>query len=133
MFLLRVVAVWFLLMCTEVAQGTLRALYLAPLTGDLRSRQIGTGTGTALFLIVVCRMAGWLRAESPRRKLLAGSMWVLLTITFELGVGQYFRSWDDLLRDYDLTRGGLLPLGLAVLALSPWIAARLRRQGHPAR
>jgi hypothetical protein len=34
------------------------------------------------------------------------------------------RTWDQLAQDYRLAQGGLLPLGMLVLLLSPLIAAR---------
>jgi hypothetical protein len=36
-------------------------------------------------------------------------------------------SWSRLAEDYDVAHGGLLPFGLALLFLSPWLACRLRR------
>jgi hypothetical protein len=55
-------------------------------------------------------------------------MWLALTLAFEFGLGRAFgRPWNVMLADYDLSRGGLLSIGRVVLALSPWIAARIRR------
>jgi hypothetical protein len=51
-----------------------------------------------------------------------------MALAFEFGLGRTLgRSWDALLADYDLTRGGLLSIGMVLLALSPWIAARRRQ------
>ncbi len=71
-------------------------------------------------------VAVWLRADNTKSLLLVGVVWLALTLGFELGIGLLFRSWDDLLSDYDIVHGGLLPFGLVVLALAPWIAAKMR-------
>ena len=127
---LRALAVWLVLISVEIVHGTLRTLWLAPHVGDFRSRQIGVFTGSILILVVAYLFARWLHADSTKSLLLIGLTWLALTVCFELGVGRLFRSWEDLMSDYDILHGGLLPLGLIVLALSPWISARLRqRQG----
>jgi hypothetical protein len=57
-----------------------------------------------------------------------GFLWVVLTVGFELGFGRLVldSSWDRLASDYDLRDGGLLPIGLLVMASSPWLATRIR-------
>jgi len=40
-----------------------------------------------------------------------------------LGIG---RSWQDGMSDFEIWKGGLLPIGLVVLMLAPLIAAKLR-------
>ena len=49
-------------------------------------------------------------------------------VLFELAFGRLVigASWQRLWSDFNLLEGGLFPVGLAVLALSPLIAARLR-------
>lgn len=127
---LRALAVWLVLISVEILHGTLRALWLTPHVGEFRSRQIGVFTGSILILTVAYLFSRWLHADSTKPLLLIGLAWLALTVCFELGAGRLFRSWDDLMSDYDIFHGGLLPLGLIVLALSPWISARLRqRQG----
>jgi hypothetical protein len=36
-------------------------------------------------------------------------------------------SWREILIDYDLLHGGMMPLGLLAMALTPWT---VRRLGH---
>ena len=52
----------------------------------------------------------------------------VLTVAFEAALGTLLGlSAQRLLADYDVTAGGFMAFGLAVMLLSPWIAARLRR------
>ena len=125
----RAVAVWLVLMGAEVAHGVLRTLYLAPLVGDLRARQIGVLVGSALILIIARVAAPWLRARTSRAQLLVGGVWLVLTLVFELVLGLVLGySWERTASDYDVLRGGLLPFGLVVLALAPRLAARWHRR-----
>jgi hypothetical protein len=124
--LLRAVAVWLVLIGAEVAHGVLRTLYLTPRVGDLRARQIGVFIGSALILIIARLAARWLRARTGRAQLLVGGVWLALTLFFEVALGLVVLgySWERVSSDYDIRRGGLLPFGLVVLALAPWLTAR---------
>jgi hypothetical protein len=124
MLLVRAIAVWLLLMAVEVVHGIARSLLLAPLVGDFRARQIAVATGSLLILLMTTATIRWMRADTTRRLLAIGMLWVVLTLAFEVGVGRFVAgySWDRIASDYDLVKGGLLPLGLAVMALSPLLA-----------
>jgi hypothetical protein len=124
----RALLVWLLMMVIETIHGVLRNLLLVPLVGDLRARQLGVFIGSALILGVAVLLIDWIRPSSISDLLVIGAMWLALTLSFEFGLGHALgRPWSALVADYDLTRGGLLSIGMVVLALSPWIAARIRQ------
>jgi hypothetical protein len=124
----RALLVWLLMMVIETIHGVLRNLLLVPLVGDLRARQLGVFIGSALILGIAVLLIDWIRPSSIRDLLVIGAMWLALTLSFEFGLGHALgRPWSALVADYDLTRGGLLSIGMVVLALSPWIAARIRQ------
>jgi hypothetical protein len=56
-------------------------------------------------------------------------MWLVLMLGFEIGFGYFFMgySWERIGSDYNLLRGGLLPIGMVVLTAAPLIAAKVRR------
>jgi hypothetical protein len=60
--------------------GTLRAIFLVPVVGDFRSRQIGVFTGSVLTMIVAYASVLWLDAATRKSLLLAGLLWRMLTI-----------------------------------------------------
>ena len=124
----RAFAVWLLVMAVEFVHGTARWIFLRPHVGDFRSGQIGVFTGTPLILLVVYFCEPWLRACNTER-LGIGLFWVALTLAFEFSFGHYLahRSWESLGAEYNLLHGGLMPIGLAVFALSPWMMSKLRR------
>jgi hypothetical protein len=120
----RAALVWLLLVIAEIAHGTVRALWLAPLVGDFRSRQIGVFTGSCLILLLVWSTQRWIGFRSQRQRIATGIAWMLAMLSFELGAGHYAfgRPWPHLLADFDPTQGGFLALGMLVLAMAPWIA-----------
>ena len=128
MFLLRAFAVWLVIMCIEVVHGTLRTLFLAPLVGDFRARQISVLTASLLILSVAFLFVRWIRADTTSSLLIVGLVWLLLTLLFEMCLGRFILglSWERLLSDYDIRHGGLMPFGVVALMLAPLMAAKLR-------
>ena len=128
MALRRKLLAWCAIMLAESVHGTLRELLLAPRIGSLPARQLAVFTGTALVFAITWALARWMALRSRRESLATGLAWVVLTIAFEIGLGRlvFGLGWPRILEDYDPARGGLMGLGLAAMALSPWLAARLR-------
>lgn len=125
----RALAVWLVIITAEIVHGILRAIALVPYVGEFRSNQIGVLTGSALILAISCLTIRWMGPNSRMILLLIGLGWAVLTVAFEVLFGRFVMglSWERLAADYHLLNGGLLPLGLMFLAISPWLAARLRR------
>jgi hypothetical protein len=126
---LRALIVWLLLMGAEVIHGTLRTLFLIPVVGDYKSRQIGVFTGSIIILAIAFLSIRWIGVRSTGSLLAIGFAWLCLTLIFEIGLGRFVfgHSWERLGEDFNIIEGGLLPIGLMVLLFSPLIAARFRR------
>ena len=119
---------WLCIIAVEVLHGIARTAFLAPVVGDLRARQIAVLTGSILILIVAASFIRWIRPAHSGEALQVGIVWLVLTLAFEVGFGRYVvhAPWSRILADYDLFRGGLLPIGLCVLTAAPLIAAKYR-------
>ena len=117
-----------MIILVETVHGVLRTALLAPLVGDFPARQIGVFIGSLLILTIAYLSIRWIRAYTNAQLIAVGLMWLALTVLFEFDLGLFVLglSWERMASDYDLRRGGLLPLGLVVLMLSPLIAAKLR-------
>jgi len=128
MMFVRAFVVWLVLMGAEVLHGVARTLLLEPLVGDFRARQIGVFTGSVIVFAIALAFVRWLRPTAARQLAGVGLFWLVLTIGFEIALGRFAMgySWSRLAADYNLFAGGLLPLGLLVMTLSPWLAGRLR-------
>jgi hypothetical protein len=127
----RAVLVWLVMAVVEIVHGALRAAILVPIVGDWRARQIGAIVGAALVLVIAILASRWLGVRSRRAQLSVGALWLALMLSFELAAGRFLAgySWARIASDYDLRHGGLLGIGMLVLALSPLLAARLRHVG----
>ena len=124
--LVRAVVVWFILMLAESAQGALRrALFSSQVELAVRQGSVAVG-GVVIFAFTwFCWPLMKIRTE--RAAFGVGFLWVACTVLFELALGRILGlSWPAILADYDLEHGGLMPLGLLAMALTPWIVGRLR-------
>lgn len=128
----RAVLIWLVLIVAEIVHGILRAIFLVPLVGEFRSNQIGVFTGSAIILLIAYFMIRWVGAERTSGLLTVGLIWLLLTVAFEVLLGHFVMglTWERIASDYNVPRGGLMPLGLVVLFFSPMIAAKVRGKGR---
>ena len=125
---LRSVIVWLLIALAETLHGILRVRLLNRRIGDRHARQVGVLTGSIMILLIGWLTMPWIGPASIPQCLTIGALWLALMLTFEFGLGHWiFRfSWRRLRADFDLRKGGLLSLGMAVLFLTPLITAKLR-------
>ncbi|MFH1458033.1 MAG: hypothetical protein ABIG31_02560 [Candidatus Omnitrophota bacterium] len=127
--LLKIIAVWIILMAVESVHGTLRILFLVPRIGELPAKQISFLPGLALILFITYLFIPWIGAKTTRPLIITGVIWVVLTFIFEIGLGRlvFNYSWDKVFADYDLFNGGLMLIGLLILVIAPWSMAKLQR------
>jgi hypothetical protein len=127
--ILRSLAIWLLMMAAEALHGIARAIFLVPHVGQFHSNQIGVFTGSLIILVIALVFVRWLGTTRSSQLLGIGILWLVLTLAFEFLFGHFVvgASWQRLAADYNVLEGGLLPLGMLVLTLSPWIGAKVRR------
>ena len=96
--------------------------------GDFPARQVCMFTGSMLILPITYVCIPRIPARKTRMPLGLGLAWLALTLVFEvcLGLLVLHRPWEDFLSDFDMLHGDMFSIGLAVLMLSPLIAARWR-------
>jgi hypothetical protein len=118
-------------MFAEIIHGTLRTLLLAPEVGDFRPRKISVFTASAIILAIVYLFIRWIGIIKAGSLVAVGLTWLFFTLIFEISLGRcvFGYSWERIGADFNILKGGLLPFGLLILALSPLIAARVRNIG----
>ena len=126
--ILRACILGVLIMAAEVLQGILRVRFLNRRVGDRRARQIGVFTGSAIILVITWFCLPWVGAAGTPELLAVGVLWLLLMLGLDVGFGRLvFRaSWDRIVAEFDLRRGGLLGLGMLLLLTAPLLIAKVR-------
>lgn len=127
MIVLKSVAIWLIFIMAESLNGLIRTLWLVPSVGNLWAHQISFLTGSFLVLAIATLFIRWLHASRLSQLLGVGILWMGLTLAFEIGLGRFVLgySWAQIAADYQLLHGGLMPIGLVWVALSPLMAAKI--------
>lgn len=120
--------VWLVIIFAESLHGTARRFFLEPYVGEFRASQIAVFTGVAIILAIAWASVRWLHARSRSQLLGVGLLWLVLTLGFELLLGRLILgySWERIGAEYNLLKGGLMPIGLLVLTVSPLVVAKWR-------
>jgi hypothetical protein len=110
------------------AHGTLRQLFLAPLIGDFAARRIAFFVAILLIFLITYFFILWINAPTVKSLFAVGLMWMILMTLFEFGLGYFVMNYsrEQMLEDYDVSRGGLMGFGLLFMIFAPWLAAKLR-------
>jgi len=124
----RALILWLAILPLAVANGVLRERLLRPFLGVAQARTLSGLLLMALIFGFAVATIGWLPRTSEAGYLAVGGAWLAWTIAFEFGFGRLVArsSWRDLIGAYRFRDGNIWPLVLAVVALSPWLAALVR-------
>jgi len=123
----RAALVWMLFILAETGSGMVREVFVAPVIGALRARQLGVLVGCIIIFIIAWLTARWMGAGTRRQQLTVGAFWVTLTLIFEFALGRATgASWSRILSDYNPAHGGFMLLGLAFMFITPWLTRKLR-------
>ena len=127
--ILKSIVIWFVFIFVESLNGAARIFWLVPLLGDPLAHQVSFVTGSVWILTIVTLFIRWLHTSQVSQLLGIGILWLLLTVVFEMCLGLFVLgySWQQISADYNVLQGGLMPIGLVWLMLSPFIAAKIRR------
>ncbi|HZN67013.1 MAG TPA: hypothetical protein VFB66_17105 [Tepidisphaeraceae bacterium] len=126
--LVKTIAVWVVLVVVAVVNGIFRQFVLNRYLGERTAHQTSSVLGSLLILLVTSAFIPAFGVTTTGRLLAIGLLWLALTVAFEFLFGHYVAGdpWERLVADYDLSRGRLWVLVLAMTFLAPLLAARLR-------
>ena len=121
---------WVPMIIIAIANGLLREFTYGKHLTELRAHQVSTVTAIALFTLYIWGLLRLWRFKFDLQALAVGLTWLLLTVTFEFGFGNWVAGhpWNSLLHDYNLAAGRLWALIPAWVAIAPWLLHRLQRQ-----
>lgn len=120
---------WFPMLLIAIANGFLRDVVYKQYTGDLAAHQLSTVSLIVFFGIYIRYIVNLFPPASGIQAVLAGLLWLILTLAFEFGFGRYRgNSWAKLLEDYNLFKGRVwifIPLWVAI---APYIFYIFRKK-----
>ncbi|WP_319762162.1 hypothetical protein [Maridesulfovibrio sp.] len=120
--LLAYAAGWIPMIPIAIANGVLREKTYGKRMNELRAHQLSSVTAIILFYGYTCLFQKIVPAADGSEALLAGAIWLSLTVCFEFVFGKYLagHSWKKLLADYNIFKGRLWPLVLFTIFIAPY-------------
>jgi hypothetical protein len=127
--MLRYLLAWFPMLALAIANGALRQATYGKRIPELRAHQLSTAIGAAVFGVYIGFVIHVWPPVSMQHALQVGLLWLVLTIAFEFFMGLVLarRSLQEVLRDYDVTRGRVWVFLLLWIALAPVLFRLLGR------
>ena len=123
----KALVIWVGILFLAIANGMLRESVLVPGFGTPTALVLSGLLLSALIIGVAYFSLPWLHISRPLVLWIVGLGWLVLTLVFEFSFGLWQgKSWSELLEAYTFKGCNLWPVVLAVTALAPYIAARLR-------
>ena len=124
---LKALIIWAGILVLAVTNGILRESVLIPGLGTPAALVLSGLLLSALIIGVTYVSLPWLQISRPVQFWLVGFGWLALTLVFEFSFGIWQgKSWPVLLEAYTFKGGNIWPVVLAITALAPYIAAKLR-------
>ena len=125
---LKALALWLVILALAVANGFLREAVLVPALGRFAAL-VTSGIVLALLIVLVAVLAApWYGRLEAGRYWLIGALWLVLTVSFEFGMGRFVqhKPWQELLDAYTFRGGNLWPAVLLTVLVAPRLAAWAR-------
>ena len=125
--IVKALVTWIGIALAETLHGALRIKLLNRRLGDRRARRLGVLTGTVLILAIGWFAVPWIGPSNIGECTMVGALWLALMLSFDVAFGRFvFRfSWERIASDFDVTKGNLLALGMAVLFFTPLVVAKI--------
>jgi hypothetical protein len=126
--ILTAAGVWVLFLILAILNAVFRDKVLGPVAGDAAALPLSGVLLSLILFLVTLAVIPRLRGGSALHDWAIGGAWVLLTLAFEFFFGHFVmgKPWKEILGIFDVAGGNLMPLVLAVILISPYLARRLR-------
>ena len=118
---------WVVMLFGAILNGGLREKIIQPRIGEF-ALPLSALSGAVIFTGITYVMFKWSGLIcTTQETFILGSIWLILTILFEIGFGRYFlkESWGKLLKAYDVRTGNLWSILLLYLFVLPFFVSKI--------
>ncbi len=126
-FILHVIGLFILVAASEMLNGIARTIFLNKRVGVMNAKRISLLPALALCLLICYYYVPFLHIRADGGLLVLGISLSLFMGLFDVVVGRFILKmrWETILDDFDIRKGNLLGLGMAIMALCPLLASRM--------
>lgn len=122
--LIRSVLIWFVLLLVAILNGGLREALMLPRLGRGLAQALSTVMLSGLILVIGWIATPWIAPRTLQNAWGIGVTWVTLTLAFEFLAGHFMfgKTWEALLRDYNVLAGRIWAMVLIVTLMTSVVA-----------
>ncbi len=123
--------IWLILGIVAILNAGLRNSFITPRVGEHGGHVISTIIFICVILVATYLFVSKLKFDYTNTDLLlVGTLWLILTISFEFVFGHYVmdNSWDTLLADYNILKGRVWSLVLLTEFIAPLLFGLILRK-----
>lgn len=126
--LIKAIGIWLVFVISAILNGVFREKVLVPAIGTSIALPLSGVILAALVFLVTLMLVPFIGSSESTVYFLIGFLWVGLTLSFEFFFGRFVagKSWQEIMQVFNVKKGDLFILVLAITAVSPWVAAKLR-------
>ena len=126
--LLKGTGIWFVIVIAAILNGTFREKVLVPVIGAEMALPLSGILLAVLVFLVAFMLVSSIGSSETKVYILLGLLWVILTLSFEFLFGHFIagRSWHEIMQVFNVKKGDLFIVVLAITGVSPWLAAKAR-------
>ena len=122
------ILIWLSIIPLAILNGAFREKFLVSWLGENFSEPVSGVILCLLIFVVSLIFIPQLGKGEPKTYWKIGILWIALTIVFEtifgLAIGKTF---DELLKAYDITTGNLWLIVVLFIGIAPFLAAKIKR------
>jgi hypothetical protein len=128
----KILLFWLPMPFIGVINGIFRQVVILKYVNDFQAHQLSTFTLIALLAIYIYAVQKKLPIVDNKDAWITGSMWLLLTVAFEFGLGFFVSrlTFQQMLADYNIFEGRLWPVVLLSILILPVVYHILSKRKH---
>ena len=125
---IKAIGIWLVFVISAILNGVFREKVLVPAIGTSIALPLSGVILAALVFLVTLMLVPFINSSESTVYFVIGFLWVGLTLSFEFFFGRFVagKSWPEIMQVLNVKKGDLFIFVLAITAVSPWVAAKLR-------
>ena len=125
---IKAIGIWLVFVISAILNGVFREKVLVPAIGTSIALPLSGVILAALVFLVTLMLVPFINSSESTVYFVIGFLWVGLTLSFEFFFGRFVagKSWQEIMQVFNVKKGDLFIFVLAITAVSPWVAAKLR-------
>jgi hypothetical protein len=128
MLLMKISAVWLLMVIAAIANGVFRDIILTEYLGHSISLPLSGLILSVLIGLITYKSVDYFQSNSLFTYVMIGAFWMTLTLIFEYGFGfAQGMEFSEISQVFHINEGNLFSLVLIVTLVSPTVAACSKR------